>query len=118
MWNESQIVRWLDESPSHCALLLAGIADGKWIVQQMREDGCLPCRIAQNKKSALHSMSALFHKTAKNTQKPTVAFAGDVWDAAMLAGQVGGAVTFDTLDPALGTLALLYCGSLRVSPPV
>ena len=118
MWEEAQLRHWLGESSSHCALLLECGADGKWIVQQMREDGRLPCRIAQNKKSALHSMSALFHKTAKIAQKPTVAFAGDAWDAAMLAGLVGGAVALDTLDPALGTLALLYSGSLRVSPPV
>lgn len=118
MWTAEQMRQWLADASSHCVLLLADGTDGKWIVQQMREDGSLPCRIAQNEKSALHSMSALFHKTAKIAQKPTVAFAGDVWDAAMLAGLVGGTVAFDTLDPALGTLALLYSGSLRVSPPV
>ena len=119
MWEEQRLREWLCDSSSHCVLLLDRGADGKWLVRQMRENDCLPCRIAQNEKSALHSMSALFQKTAKPAaQKTTVAFAGDEWQAALLAGLVGGAVTFDALDPALGALALLYSGSLRVSPPV
>lgn len=119
MWKESQLHQWLDASPSNCALLLDFDADGKWVVRRMHDGGNLPCRIAQNEKSALHSMSALFRTTAKPAvQKKTVVFAGELWPAAVLAGLLGGAVTFDALDPALGTLALLYSGSLRTSPPV
>lgn len=119
MWEENRLHQWLDESSSNCALLLDCGADGKWVVRQMHDSGSLPCRIAQNEKSALHSMSALFQTTAKPAvQKKTVAFADELWPAAVLAGLLGGAITFEPLDSALGTLALLYSGSLRTSPPV
>ncbi|MBQ7542332.1 MAG: hypothetical protein IJT44_08610 [Clostridia bacterium] len=120
MWDEAALREWLQKSTTHCALFLTRDGRGKAVVLRADSDGVpVPCRIAQTEKSALRSMRALFWKTADPAvQKTTVAFAAQLWPAAMLAGLVGGAVTFSSLDPALGDVALLYSGSLRTSPPV
>ena len=120
MWTNAQIQQWLDASSAHCALLLTSDTDGKALVQSM--DGGekrIPCRKTPDEKSALRRMGDLYRKTAVPlNQKITVAFADNLPHAAFLAGQIGTDVHFAPLDPALGTLALLYSGSLRTAPPV
>ena len=120
MWEEKSLRQWLGDSTTHCALFLTRDDRGKSVVLRAGSDGTpLPCRVAQNEKSALRIMGALFQRTAiPAVQKTTVAFSKTLWPAALLAGLVGGAVTFSSLDPALGDVALLYSGSLRTSPPV
>ncbi len=119
MWTKKRLLTAMDDAPELCALLLAHDADGTWLVQRLTETGAaVPCRKAQDEKAAVRRMAEICRKTALPNRRVTIAHTGDPMTAAFLAGQLGKDTTFEPLDPALGTLALLYSGSLRVSPLV
>ncbi len=119
MWTKERILRAAADAPRLCVLFLVRDTDGAWLVGTFAENGAVvPCRKAQEEKTAVRRMAELFRKTAEKNCRVTVAFAHDTWTAAFLAGQIGKNTTFEPLDPQIGELALLYSGSLRASPPV
>ena len=118
MWTEERLAAAVSETPQLCVLLLSRDTDGAWLVETLTENGSrVPCRKARDEKAALRRMAEIHRKTADNNRPVTVAHT-DVFTAAFLAGKLGKDTSFEPLDPAIGTLALLYSGSLRSSPLV
>lgn len=119
MWTKERLLEAMADRTRLCALLLSRDTDGAWLVGTIAENGAaVPCRKAQDEKTAVRRMAEIFRKTAEKNGRVTVAHTGDAMTAAFLAGQLGKSISFETLDPALGSLALLYSGSLRSSPLV
>ena len=118
MWTKERILQAAADSPQLCVLLLRPDTDGMWLVETIAENGnTVPCRKATDEKTAARRMAEIYRKTSENDRRITLAHT-DVTTAAYLAGQLGRNVTFEPLDPALGSLLLLYSGSLRSSPLV
>lgn len=118
MWTKERISEKMAQAPRLCVLLLSRDADGAWLVETLTENGGrIPCRKAQDEKTALRRMAEICRKTADKSRRVTVAHTDDL-TAALLAGLISKDTSFEPLDPALGSLALLYSGSLRSSPLV
>ena len=118
MWTKEQIRRAMGDAPRLCVLLLSRDTDGTWLVRTVAESGAeVPCRKAQDEKAAMRRMAEIFRKTAEQNRRVTIAHTDDL-AAAYLAGQLQKDTSFEPLEPALGSLALLYSGSLRASPLV
>ncbi|MBR5618970.1 MAG: hypothetical protein IKW76_04490 [Clostridia bacterium] len=119
MWTKERLVAQMADAPRLCVLLLRADTDGAWLCLTLTENGGeVPCRKAQNEKAAVRRMAEICRKSADGADRVTIAHAEDVLHAAQLAGELGQNTSFEPLDPALGSLALLYAGSLRSSPPV
>ncbi len=118
MWTKEQLLRAMADAPQLCVLLLVRDTDGAQLVERLSETGsAVPCRKAQDEKTAVRRMAELYRKTADDDRRVTIAYT-DEYTAAILAGLLGKDTTFEPLDPALGSLALVYSGSLRTSPLV
>ena len=119
MWTKERFLAEMTDSARLCVLLLSRDTDGTWVVRTIAENGVLvPCRKAQDEKTAVRRMAEIHRKTADKSRRITLAHANDPATAALLAGLVSKDTSFEPLDPALGSLALLYSGSLRSSPLV
>ena len=119
MWNEELLCSWIKASETHCALVLRREQEA-WTIFRAGSDGTLlPCRKTQDAKTALRHMGDMYRRSAQPLrQTPMVAHADALYDAAYLAAQIGQSMRFALLDAALGTVLLLYSGSLRTSPLV
>lgn len=118
MWTKEQLLRAMADAPRLCVLLLTRDTDGAHLVQTLSENGgAVPCRKAQEEKAAIRRMAEICRKTADKNSRVTIAHTDDC-TAAYLAGQIGKNTSFEPLDPSLGSLALVYSGSLRASPLV
>lgn len=118
MWTKERLLRAAADAPRLCALLLRRDADGAWLVEMITENGSIvPCRKAQDEKAAVRRMAEICRKTTDRNSRVTIAHTDDL-TAAYLAGQLRKDTAFEPLDPTLGTLCLLYSGSLRSSPLV
>lgn len=119
MWTKERLVARMADTPRLCVLLLREDADGAWLCLTLAENGGeVPCRKARNEKAAVRRMAEICRRSADDADRITIAHTGDIACAALLAGELGQNTSFEPLDPALGSLALLYSGSLRSSPPV
>ena len=118
MWTKERLLRAAADAPRLCVLLLRTDTDGMQLIETLSENGgAVPCRKAQDEKTALRRMAEICRKTADKNRRVTIAHTDDL-TAAFLAGMLGKDTSFEPLDPALGTLCLLYSGSLRSSPLV
>ena len=118
MWTKERFLEAMADAPRLCVLLLSRDTDGAWLVRTIAENGALvPCRKAQDEKTAVRRMAEVFRRTADKNCRVTLAHT-DAFPAAFLAGQLGRDTSFEPLDPTLGSLALVYSGSLRASPLV
>ena len=118
MWTKQRLLQAMADRTRLCVLLLARDTDGAWLVGTLAENGnTVPCRKAQDEKTAVRRMAEIHRRTADAERRVTIAHTDD-FTAAILAGALGKDTAFEPLDPALGSLALLYAGSLRSSPLV
>lgn len=118
MWTKERFLRAMADAPQLCVLLLRPDTDGTWLCVSLTENGGeVPCRKTQNEKTAVRRMAEICGKTASPNCRVTIAHTDD-FTAAALAGQLRKDTSFEPLDPALGSLALVYSGSLRSSPLV
>ena len=119
MWTMERILARMAQTPRLCALLLRRDTDGAWLVQTLSENGsAVPCRKAQDEKTAIRRMAQICRRTIDAGARVTVAYTDDLPTAAFLAGLVGRNTSFEPMEPAQWALALLYSGSLRSSPLV
>ena len=118
MWTKERLLRATAQAPRLCVLLLRNDTDGMPLVEMLSDGGsAVPCRKASDEKAAVRRMAEICRKSADAGRRVTIAHTDD-FTAAFLAGALRKNVSFEPLDPALGTLCLLYSGSLRVSPPI
>ena len=118
VWTKERLLRAMAQAPRLCVLLLRTDTDGMPLVETLSDNGrAAPCRKASDEKAAVRRMAEICRKSADVDRRVTIAHTDD-FTAAILAGLLRESVSFEPLDPALGSLALLYSGSLRVSPPV
>ncbi len=114
------ILAYVGAREAHCALLLRETPDGVWLIDAPRDSGmCIPVRKASSLSAALRAMGDVYLRSAvPRHQTIRIGFAEELWPAAKLAGRLDTDASFLPLRGTDALLALLYSGSLRISPLV